>query len=153
MVEAALWHARHALNTASDEGLARADSDLACGVVDGRHRRAAEAVHRDAAEFDGKARQQAGEAGDVGTLLRFRVRRAEDNVLKRFRIDPGALDERLDGDGGEIVRPYSNKFPFIGEMERRAGITCDYGPGYLRILLVAFCMMVIILQRTRGLQG
>ena len=58
MVEAALRHARHALDAAGDEGFARADGDLADGVVDGRHGRAAEAVHRDAAEFDRAGRPE-----------------------------------------------------------------------------------------------
>ena len=56
----------------------------------------------------------------------------------------------LDGDGGEIVGPDADEFSLVGEMERRAGITCDDGPGHDRLPVLAVYMMVIILHRTRG---
>ena len=131
MVEATLRHARHALDAASDESFARADGDLANGIVDGRHRRSAEAVHRDAAQLDRQPGQQGRQPRDVGALLRLRIGRAEHDILQRLRVDPRPLDQPLDGDGGEIVGPYAHEFALVGEMEWRARISCDDSPGHV----------------------
>src|SRR5688572_13590772 len=109
MVEAALGNARHAFDAAGDEGLAGADGDLAGGVVDGGHGGTAEAVHGYAAEFGGEAGQQADETGNVRALLGFRIGDAENDVFQRLRVDAGAFDQTLDGDGCEVVRPYADE--------------------------------------------
>ena len=93
-VEAHDRHAGHQFDPGADEGFAGAHGDRAGRHVHGLHRRAAEPV-------DGRGRgalrqpgQEADQARDVQSLLALGEGAADDHVLDRLRVDPGALDQR-----------------------------------------------------------
>src|SRR5262249_17147617 len=81
----------------------------------------AEPVESDASDGIRKSGEQQRHAGDVAIVLAGLVRAAEIDLVERRPVDLGiALDQRPDGDRGEIVGAH------FGE---RAAIAADRGSG------------------------
>jgi hypothetical protein len=92
----------HVLHAAGDDQVLGAAHHPLGGEVDRLLGGAALAVDGGAGDALGQPGGEPGGAGDVAGLRADRVDAAEDDVVDPLRIDPGALDQRLDRVGAEV---------------------------------------------------
>ena len=88
------------------------------GDMDRLHGRTAPAVDGGAGDAMRQAGDHADQARHVEALLAFGKCAAEDQVLDRLRIDPGAVEKAAHDLRGEIVRPDAGEFALEGGRER-----------------------------------
>ena len=87
---------------------------------------AAQPVDRLAGDLDRQPGEERGHAADVAVVLARLVRRAEDDVVDRRGVDPGALDERADDVRRQVVGPHVLQRAAVAA-ERRAQPVDDDG--------------------------
>ena len=94
----------HALGAAGDDDVGAAAADAVCGERDGLQAGGAVAVDGHGGDGDGQAGAEAGDAGDVHSLLGFGHGAAEDDVFDLGLVElRDAGEGSVDGEGGEIV--------------------------------------------------
>ena len=98
-------HARHRLDPARDHDVGLAGHDLHRGEVESLQSRGAHPVHARARDGLRESGDQGREAPDVQALLVDLGHAAEDDVLDQLGLDPRAVDERPQREGGQVVRP------------------------------------------------
>ena len=99
----------HRFDAAADEHVAVADRDRVGRRVDRLEPRAAQPVDGQPADLDREVGEEQRHPGDVAVVLAGLVRAAEDDVLDERRVEAGAVDDRAQDGGGEIVRPDASR--------------------------------------------
>nr|GFD39977.1 hypothetical protein [Tanacetum cinerariifolium] len=98
--------------------------------VNRAHRRAAEAVHRHAADRQRQVGEQADHPRDVEALFTLGEGAAEDDVLDRRRIHLGLVEQPANHLRGEIVGADPGEIALAGKVEGRAGVAGDDDVGH-----------------------
>ena len=114
--------ARHRFDAAADEHVAVADGDRVGRRVDRLEPRPAQPVDGLAADLDREVGEQQRHPGDVAVVLAGLVRAAEDDVLDERRVEAGAIDDRAQDGGGEIVRPDARERAPVAADRRADGL-------------------------------
>ena len=70
----------------------------------------------------GKSGEEQRHPGDVAVVLAGLVGAAEDDVLDERRVDAGAVDDRAQDGGGEIVRPDARERAAVAADRRADGL-------------------------------
>ena len=119
--------ARHRLDAAGDEDVARAGDDRVGRGGDRLQPRGAEAVDREPADLDREPREQRRHAPDVAVVLTRLVGRTEHDVLDRRGIDPGAAHGLGDDDRREVIWPHRREHAAVAA-DGRPARRDDHGP-------------------------
>ncbi len=142
---AAEGHVRHALGAAGDDDVRSAATDALCGERDGLQAGGAVAVDGHAGDGNRQTGAEAGDAGDVHSLLGFGHGAAEDDVFDLGAVElRDALKGAVDGEGGEIVRARGAKRAARGLAYGGADGGCD--DDFFHLATSARCLV----KRTSG---
>ena len=109
----------HRLDAAGDEEVAVAREHRVARRRDRGEPGCAQPIQGHARDRLRQSREQRAHARDVAVVLPRLVGAAEVHVLDLGRVDAGALDRRLDRDGGEIVGAHERERPAV-PADRRA---------------------------------
>jgi hypothetical protein len=101
--------AAHGLNAAGDVDVALAGLDGARGLVDGVQARRAQPVEGHAGHMLGETGQQHGHARHVAVVLAGLVGAAQVDLLHQGRVETGSLNNSLEGNRGQVVRPHRSQ--------------------------------------------
>ena len=114
--------AGHRLDAAADEDVAVADRDRVRRGVDRLEPRPAQPVDRQPAHLDREVGEQQGHPRDVAVVLAGLVGAAQDHVLDERRVDAGAVDDRAQDDGREVVRADARERAAVAADRRADGL-------------------------------
>src|SRR5436309_1407027 len=111
--EGYVGRARHVFDPARDEYVALTGLDRLRGAGGRLESRAAQPVHRLAGNLHRKAREQQRHPSHVAVVLPGLIRAPEDHVVDGAGVDTGALNDRLDGNRGKIIRAHTGQGPAV----------------------------------------
>ena len=111
---------RHGFGASGNDDFRAAAHDAFGGHGDRLQAGGTEAIDGQRRNFDGQARAQRSDAGDVHPLLGFGHGAAEDDVFNLFRVElRHAVERALNGDGCEFIGTGSAERAFEGASDGR----------------------------------
>src|SRR5207247_6352775 len=121
----------HPLAAPRDERLALAGADRLRRAGDGLEPRAAQPVDGLSRHLDRQPREQRRHPRHVTVVLARLVGAPEDHVVDGLGIYPRPLDDGLDGNRRQVIRPHTRKRPAVpanGRSQRRTDVRVVHNP-------------------------